>query len=331
MQFSEKASLYRELAKLTETAFHLDRTLDLLLRQNPSRVRKTWLLGLQKGLKAGLSVSEAVHTHNQAFSGKLETALISAGERSGRLADSFRHLARYFNCWNFAVKQMRSSMIYPLVLVHLGILLPEIPAWVTAEMNGADGLIIRILFMLLMLWTVIALVVLLWHFLSKMGTTDANVERWLWRIPIIGGIRNHWALARFTQVFNAGLLAGMRISECMLMAGVASNSGVLNRAASHAAQKIAEGETVGSSMSYAYGFPTLFTQSISTAEQAGTLDLEMRSWATSEMIEAENSIQRASNWLPKIFYAAVSIFVVCRLIRIVSEYYHTIGSQIEAL
>jgi type II secretory pathway component PulF len=60
MKLSEKASLYRELAKLVGASFHLDRSLELLLGQQPSHARRTWLLGLQKGLAAGQSVAEAV-------------------------------------------------------------------------------------------------------------------------------------------------------------------------------------------------------------------------------------------------------------------------------
>ena len=139
MKLSEKAALYRELAKLVGAAFHLDRTLELLLGQNPSHARRTWLLGLQKGLAEGLSVAEAVQTHNAAFSGGLEVTLISAGERSGRLADGFSHLARYFEAWELGLLQMRAALMYPLVLAHLGVIMPELPAIVTAEMSGGES------------------------------------------------------------------------------------------------------------------------------------------------------------------------------------------------
>jgi hypothetical protein len=80
-------------------------------------------------------------------------------------------------------------------------------------------------------------------------------------------------------------------------------------------------------------FPLSFVHSIATAEEAGTLDREMNSWAAAEMIEAQESLQVASsNWLPKIFYAGVVLYVAYRIRQHgLAGYYTEIGRQIEAL
>lgn len=332
MKLSEKASLYRELAKLVGAAFHLDRTLELLLGQHPSHARRTWLEGLQNGLAAGQSVAEAVETHNSAFSDGLEVALISAGERSGRLADAFGHLARYFEAWELGLRQMRSAMLYPLVLAHLGVVLPELPAIVTAGMlGGEDHPGRRLVLTVLLLWLAVLLLVLGWRWLSRKGIESAAVEGWLWRVPLVGRVRRHWALARFAQVFHACLLAGLRMTECMLLAGEAAHSGMLRRAAGDAAKKIAQGEMIAGAMADVHGFPISFVHSVATAEEAGTLDREMNSWAAAEMIEAQESLQQAGTWLPRLFYAGVVVYVAWRILGMVAGYYGEIGRQIEAL
>ncbi|MBL9132135.1 MAG: type II secretion system F family protein, partial [Verrucomicrobiaceae bacterium] len=304
----------------------------ILLDQNPSHARRTWLLGLQKGLADGQSVAEAVQTHNAPFSDGLEVTLISAGERSGRLADGFTHLARYFEAWELGLRQMRSALIYPLVLAHLGLVLPELPAIVTANMNGTeDSPARRLIITVLVFWLVLALLAVGWRWLSRKGTQSAQVERWLWRIPLVGGVRRHWALARFCQVFHACLLAGMRMTECMLLSGEASHSGVLRLASEDAAKKIAAGELIAGAMADVHGFPMVFVHSVATAEEAGTLDREMNSWAAAEMIEAQDALQRATAWLPKVFYAFVVVYVVYRILSMVAGYYGEIGRQLENL
>lgn len=332
MKLSEKASIYRELAKLVGASFHLDRTLEMLLGQHPSHARRTWLQGLQKGLAAGQSVAEAVERHNAAFSGGLEITLISAGEQSGRLADAFGHLARYFEAWELGLRQMRRAMLYPLVLVHFGVMLPELPAIVTDSMQGGqDHPVRRLVLTLLLLWLILLLLFMGGRWLSRKGIESAAVEAWLWRIPLIGRVRRHWALARFSQVFHACLLAGMRMTECMRLSGEAAHSGVLRQASEDAAKKIAQGEMIAGAMADVHGFPITFVHSVATAEEAGTLDREMNSWAAAEMIEAQESLQRASDWLPKIFYAGVVMYVGWRIITMVSGYYGEIGRQLEAL
>lgn len=331
MKLSEKALLYRELAKLVSADFHLDRSIDLLLKQQPSHARQTWLLGLKQGLDEGKGIADSLTTHCGAFSGTLEFALIEAGERSGRLSDAFSHLSRYFEAWDLAVRQAMGAMIYPLVLAHLGIVLPELPALVTASMQGESGSLRGMFMPLAVLWLILLSLFLLWRWLSRLGAESATVDAWLGRIPFIGSVRKHWALARFAQVFHACLLASMRMTECMLLAGGASHSGMLRRASEDAAQRIAAGETIAGAMADVHGFPMVFVHGTATAEESGTLDHEMNRWAAAETIEAGDAVQRAAQWLPKIAYGIVVIYVCYRIIAMMGGYYGGMMKQIEGL
>lgn len=330
MKLSEKALLYRELAKLVGANFHLDRSIQLLLNQKPSHARQTWLLGLQGGLGEGMGIAESLTAHCGAFSGTLEFALIEAGERSGRLSDAFTHLARYFEAWDMAVRQAIGAMIYPLVLAHLGILLPELPTMVTASMEGKNYALGGMLMPLAILWLILLSSFLLWRWLSRLGAESATVDLWLGRIPLIGSVRRHWALARFAQVFHACLLASMRMTECMLLAGGASHSGLLRRAARDAAQRIAAGETIAGAMADVHGFPIVFVHGTATAEEAGTLDHEMNRWAAAETIDASDAVQRAAQWIPKMAYGIVVLYVAYRILSMMGGYFGSL-KQLENL
>jgi type II secretory pathway component PulF len=260
----------------------------------------------------------------------LELALIEAGERSGRLSDAFSHLARYFEAWDVAMRQALGAVIYPLVLAHLGIVLPELLALVMASMEG-QNLSLRGVFMpLAVLWLILLSSFLLWRWLSPRGAESAVIDEWLGRIPLIGGVRRHWALARFAQVFHACLLASMRMTECMQLAGAASHSGLLRRASKDAAQRIAAGETIAGAMADVHGFPVVFVHGTATAEEAGTLDHEMNRWAAAETIEANDAVQRAAQWLPKVGYGIVVLYVSYRIIGMIG-YYGGMLKQLEAL
>ncbi|MEZ5384577.1 MAG: type II secretion system F family protein [Prosthecobacter sp.] len=329
MKLSEKALLYRELAKLVGADFHIDRSLNLLLRQQPSHARRTWLQGLQRGLEEGKGVADSLREHSSHFVGTLELALIDAGERSGRLNDAFSHLARFFEAWDVAMRQAMSAMIYPLVLAHMGIILPELPGVVTASMNGESFTWRSALLPLLVLWLIILSLFLIWRWLSRLGAHSATVDAWLGRIPLIGSVRRHWALARFSQVFHACLLASMRMTECIQLAGAASHSGKLVRASEDAAKRIAAGETIAGAMADVHGFPMVFVHAVATAEEAGTLDHEMNRWAASESIEAADAVQRASQWLPKVAYGIVVLYVAYRIITMMTGYYGGVMQQFQ--
>lgn len=319
MTASEKAVLYRELAKLSDADFHLDRSLDLLLGQRPPTGRRLYLEGLKKGLAEGLSVAEAVARHNGPVISDLERALVDAGERSGRLGPAFNHLARYFSAMDSAARQARGAMVYPLVLLHLAVLLPELPVLITATEGGGVGE--RLALILGLLWGGIALLGVLWRWLADRARTSPGMDAFLGAIPWIGAARRHWALARFTQVFHSCLLAALRMSECTAVAARASQSGRLLHAGSLAAEHVEAGGQVAESLAETGAFPPDFVRTLGTAEATGKLDEEMARWMVAETLLANEAVNQASLWLPKIGYGVIVLFVAWRIVSMFQGIY----------
>ena len=314
MKAEEKARLYRELAKLVGADFHLDRAVSLLLGQDPAPPAAQFLQNLQTGLAAGKSVSEAVSTDARASCGDLERALISAGEHSGQLGQAFRHLEKYFATVHSGVSQARSALIYPLVLLHVGILLPELPK-IIVDTGQSDNPWVNIGVSLMAVWALMGAGWWLWKTLTHKAMTSETADRFLRTLPVIGAVRRHWSMARFCQVFHAGLLAALRIAETMRLAGLASQSGVVREASESAATQVDEGLPVSVAMAGTGGrFPMAFVNSIATAEEAGTLDREMERWAALEMAEATGATQSAAEWLPRVAYGVIVVYVVWRII-----------------
>lgn len=327
MTYRDKATLYRELAKLTDAALHLDRSLDLLLAQSSHRVRHRYLEGLKRGLTEGMSLAESVKMHNAELVTGLELALIEAGERSGKLAMSFNHLARYFAAMDGAGEKARQAMIYPFILAHLAVLLPELPALVVAQEN--DHPVHRIIIGLVILWALIFGGLLIWRWLTARAITSPAVDAWLGRLPFIGPARQHWALARFCQVSHACLLAALNMSESVRLAGRASQSGALLQASAIAAEQLTEGETLGDALLEGGGFEVDFANSIATAEEVGKIDEEMARWSTGETLAAHDAIDRAAQWLPKIGHAVVVLFVAWRIISMMQGIYGGMMAPLE--
>ena len=316
---ADKATLYRELAKLIGADFHADRAVDLLAGQNPPPPRRAFLEGLQRGLARGDGIAKALELENQALVTGLEIALVSAGEMSGRLAQPFEHLARYFDAVDAGLRQAKGAMIYPLILVHLGIVLPELPALIIDTGRGSP--LVAIVIKLAVFWMLALVAWRVWKSLSAAAVKSAAVDRFLNRIPLIGGARQHWALARFSQVFHAGLLAAMNMSRVTRIAGEASQSGVMRHGAESAAARIDTGTALAASLRPTHAFPRLFVDSIATAEEAGSLDKEMQRWAIAETDLAGEAMHRVAIWLPKIGYAIIVLYVAWRIIAMFMSVY----------
>jgi type II secretory pathway component PulF len=315
MNTKQRAQLYHELGKLIGAGVHVDRSVELLLEQRPVASIRTWLEGLRRGLAARLSISESVQQHTEAP--PLEVSLLAAGERGGRIEEAFEHLARYYELRQKSRDKAQNALIYPLILLHFGLVLPELPRFILNQ-GGAVG---NIVLNLTVAWALLLGLGFGAMAAVKLAATSPAVDGFLNGIPLIGGVRRHWALARFCQVFQTGLLAAFQVSETLKLAGNASQSATLAEAGKQAAKGVEDGQSLTASMKQTRAFPGVFMQSVATAEESGTLDREMERWAVAEAELAAQAQDRLAEWLPRIFYFLIMLYVVARIFQMLAGYY----------
>lgn len=323
----EKARLYHDLGTLLKSGFHLDRGLELMLGQDSSAARRNWLESLAKGLAAGHGMTEALQK-NPSGSSELEIGLLAAGERGGRLDEACAHLAAYFELRQQSLSKAVGALVYPLIVAHLAVLVPDFSKVVAGGLGaGFSGIPLR----LAVLWGGIALVIVVSYFWLKTATRSASADRCLGKVPLAGVVRRHWALARFSQVMQTCLLAALKFPDALRLAGGASQSAMFRDAAESVAVKIEAGGGFAASLRVTGGFPQQFVHSMEIAEQSGTLDVELGRWATMESQLAAHAQDRAAEWIPRIFYILVVLFVAWRVIGMFSGYYRTLGGAMDEL
>jgi type II secretory pathway component PulF len=323
----DKARLYHDLGTMLQSGFHLDRGIELLLGQKPSAGRRAWLEGLKQGLAGGSGVAQALE-RRPSGSSALELRLLAAGEHGGRLGEACAHLAKYFELRHQSVSKAVGALIYPLIIVHFAILVPDLSKVVTGGLHsGFSGIPGR----LLVLWGLIGLVAFLAKSLLQAATRSVAADRVLRMVPLAGGVVRHWALARFSQVMHIGLLAAMKVSDSVRLAGGASQSAVLEAGARDAAAQIEHGRNLSDSIRTAGGFPVQFTNSMEMAEQSGTLDRELERWAGAEAQLAARAQDRAAEWMPRIFYALVVLYVAARIFGMFAGYFEALRGPLEQL
>jgi len=318
MSAKAKAHLYRQLAQLIGSGFHLDRSLTLLLGQQPHASVKNLLRRLQSGLAVGQSLSTAA----KGCASPLEQAMLEAGERSGRLAETCAHLADSFEADHRAREAALSALLYPVILAHVGVLLPVLTAHFQASLSGGGiAFLPAVLTRWGTLWVVMLAAAGTWRWASKAAETSPALDQVLCFLPWIGKARSHWALARFCQVFHSTLHAAMHIAEGLRTAGAASRSGSLSHGAKAAARAVEDGLPLASGLASTNAFPKTFVDSIHAAEVAGTLDGEVLRWSRSETEFAISRQRRAAETLPKVAYLLVVLYVASGIIRFFLGYF----------
>ncbi|GAA5481389.1 type II secretion system F family protein [Haloferula sargassicola] len=320
-----KELFYTELTKLADAGFGIREAARTMIESGVPAAERELLEQVDAALESGKSIGQAFR---EAGVSQLERVLVEAGEISGRPAPAFQHLTNYFGMVAEAKRQAWQAMIYPLVLLHLGLLLAAIP--VRAGLDGLDVnlLATRFVVSLGVTYALIAGGCFLGRGLLKKAPRSEAVDRRLNALPFIGRARKSLALARFARVYHAALLAGLPMRETVRMAGEASQSGQLAAAAGRIEAAVREGGAVGPMLAAEPVFPKAFARSYATAEESGKLDEDMDRWAKHFAADSIERVSRLSVVLPKLGYALIVAFVVWKILAFYAGYYGAIEKEL---
>ena len=327
--FEERALLYTELAKLSAAGFPVSEAIDTVADTHPPEATMTLLMAAKSGLAAKLSIGEAFASSDEVPLSDLEVSIISSSERGGVLGDGFQHLADYFRMRETTAKQMRRKMIYPLVLVHVALLIPIAPLMLNSPSPG------RVLLMSVMALLAIYLLLFgaisLGRRLASKAETDAAADRMLARLPLVGAVRQNLSLARFTSVYRMHLLAGERIDESLRSSAAASRSGqIVEIIDGQAIPGVRDGQPVGPVLAeHPKVFTSAFGRAFVTAEHSGSLDRDLLRWSERFQDSARSSMEKLGNRAPKIFYAVAAGIAVWQIFRLFSLYFGLIDKAID--
>ncbi|MBX3741758.1 MAG: type II secretion system F family protein [Akkermansiaceae bacterium] len=315
---AQKHLLHLELAKLLEAGFGIRQAIATILRTKPPGDQAALLAGVDASIAAGKSISDAFSAGTGVTD--LERSIIGAGERGGRMAQAFRHLADYYEMLARTRRQAARAMVQPLVLIHMGVFLAVVPFGLIAGKGWGEILLSGAVTLGLLYGGLIAVWVLVRMALAA-APGNAAVDSLINRIPTIGGARRAMAMARFTRVYHTGLLAGLSMSETVSISLDATQSGVLREAGRDLLITAETGGPLGPVFARNDAFPPAFARSYETAEEAGGLDHDLARWAKYYQEDAVQRVQVAAATIPKVIYALILIFVAWKIISFFLGYY----------
>lgn len=325
---AQKHLFYTELAKLVEAGFGIRDAGRAMLDTRPPQVQVALLQAMDARLEAGKSIAEAFAADQPEIS-DLERGIIGAGERGGRLGPAFQHLADYFGMLATARRDFRQSMVYPLVLLHLGVFVAVVPSALMSGERDFAAILRDFIIALLALYALGAVVVFVVRRILKAAPENAAIDRLLHRIPVVGRARRAMAMARFTKVYHIGLLAGLSMRETVETASVASQSGILREAGRGLMDALKEGGALGPEFVKSGAFPPAFARSYATAEESGGLDKDLARWAKVFHEDAARGAKAVSVVMPKLLYVLVVGFVLWKVLAFYSGYYGAMEKILE--
>lgn len=321
---AKKHLFYFELSKLLAAGFDIRKAAASMSASGVPDQERALLERMEKGLSEGRSITDALTEDSKAISG-LERGIIGAGERSGRMAPAFQHLADYFGMIADVRRTVISGMIYPLIVLHLGILVGTAAGPLMSGESFAS-VVPALVLSLIALYAGACLIYLPGKALLKAAETNPSLDALVNHLPWVGKARRNLAMARFTKVYHACLLAGLGMHETAATAADASHGGVVREAGLKIAAAAQQGSPLGPEFIASGAFPNAFARSYATAEESGTLDHDLKRWSDLFQSDAERAVRTLGTAIPKVLYACIVVFVGWKIVGIYGGYLRELQS-----
>lgn len=320
-QLTRRAELYHQLSQLLAAGLPILRAIEQLEKHPPSRAFREPLRRLRQDINSGFTFAEALSQSGEWVS-HFDLALLGAGEHSGRLDACFRVLADYYADRARMARQMISDLAYPMFLLHFAIfILPFAQLFTTGNLSVY---LLKTFGVLLPLYLVVGL--LIYAGQKKHGESwRATVERILHLIPLLGSGRRELALARLAMALEALINAGVSIIDAWELAGTVSGSPYLRRTVHAWKPNLLAGQTPAEAVTESGAFPDLFANQYHSGEVSGKLDETLRRLHQYYQDEGTRKIHAVCQWLPRIIYLIVALFIAYKIISFYSGYFQQVN------
>jgi general secretion pathway protein F len=303
----ELATFYVQLARLEKAGLPSQEALTMLL-QNKGEMAKRAKKALNL-VKRGKPLSEA-GIRAGLFIG-LDAALVKVADAGGIHTEVFRQLAQFYEEKAKQVRQIKSKLLLPIVVLLLALFIQPVPALILGKitfwsyLGTTVGVIIQLAIVVFILWH---LPKWLSIFLKPFGI-KYFVDKWRIRIPYFGRWTVRQQVRNFLRALGLMLQAGLPILEALPKAYEVVENLVLRQYIHQIIHHLQKGQTFAEALSQVEELEPIALQLMSTGEQAGSLANMMLHYVKieSEEIAIHNEILVA--WIPRILYAFMAIWI----------------------
>lgn len=238
-------------------------------------------------VSGGTPLSQAFEKHPKVF-GDLYSALVSAGEESGKLTEAFQHLARHVK-WEDAIRQrIKKASRYPLIVLVLitgmlmfmmGFVVPgiveflqsngqELPP-ITQALIATSNFVVNYWWVILL--TPVIVIVTIVALSSSSETMKYAISCLMLRAPVFGPLISKLAISRFAHFFAVMFQSGVPILQCLETAQRVVTNRCLEEAMKAIRQQVQNGEPLSIAMRNSGQFPSLVCRMVKIGEDSGNL------------------------------------------------------------
>ena len=327
----DMAVFCRQFVSILRAGVSVASVLSMLGQQTGNKKLRAAIREMQADVEKGESLASSMRRHPKIFPAILVN-MVSAGESSGNLEESFRQMELYFDRSKRTKSKVTSAMIYPCVLIVVMIVvlivmmtkiipnflktfedmdaeLPKLTQGVMAVCEWFES------WWWVPLLVLVALIVggVLFHRTDK----GKHFFGWLARkTPVVGNLTVKTACATFCRTMEVLIGSGLTLTDSMDLA--ASNMGNIYylEAIRDARGMVAEGTPLRESLVRTGIFPPMVSNLVGVGEETGDLQSMMGKVADYYDEEVDEATKKLLNLMEPAIIIFMAVFVVIIVLAI---------------
>lgn len=315
----------RQMYSLSKAGVPIIRAIGGLAESSRNIYLREVLQAVRSDLEGGQGMAVALNAHPKVFN-TLFVSMISVGENTGQLDQAFRQLSVYLELERETRKRIKQATRYPLfvlsamavalVVINLFVIpaFSKVFAQFKADLPWATQILIGTSQFFQDFWWLLALLFggSLFGFF-KWIETDAGALKWdqiKLRLPIVGGIFERIALARFTRTFAMMYRAGVPLLQTLSINSASVGNRYIGQAILAMREGIERGEALTRTASASGLFTPLVLQMMAVGEETGALDDLFVEVADFYEQEVDYDLKQLADAIEPILIVAMGIMVL---------------------
>ena len=333
--------LSRQISTLFEAQVSALKAFTMLASNVENKLLGQKLTQIGDDLQAGVSISGALSKHPDVFS-DFYVNMVKAGEETGKLNQTFAHLADYLDRQYALTSKTRNALIYPAFVVFtflvvmtlmFVVVIPKLSAIIldsgqavpffTKVIIGLSNFFINYGFI------VVIFLVLLGVWLWRLSSTEkgkAYLDKIRLTTPAIGTLYKKLYLSRIADNMDTMLTSGIPIVRAIDITSEVVGSRTYKRILKETADGVKSGLAFSAALEKYPEMPSIMVQMVKVGEETGALGSILKTLADFYKRETDDAVDTLVGLIEPVMIVVLGLGVGVLLVSVLMPIYNMAGS-----
>lgn len=331
VNFKDISIFSKQLSSMLAAGFNISEALKIIMEQiyNKSFIRNIKVL--EYSVREGNSFYDSI-AHCKNIFPKFYIEMINVGEQSGNLDVVLKNLANYYMKEFKIQRKIKSSMIYPIIILLASIFIlfyieikvvpmfsdtfnslgTELPVYSKCLMDLSFGIKQNFFLIIIGVFTFL----LLFLSLLKFKILQPLIDKYSVYVPLLGKYKIKIIGARFTRCLGISHKSGLDLIKSLEMGSKVLNNSFIEKEINDILNDIRKGNSIGETLKKLSIFPQFIISMIALGEQGGNLEEMLIMAADIYDEDIDDFLERLVSIIEPAMIIVLSIFVAFIIISI---------------